>query len=80
MTTEKDRVRKLAEKAIIISVVQDGYMTYGVLETIERASRLLLKEIKRAERRGFTNGLEAAVKAVELGDKLNDAIRNRRKV
>ena len=70
MTTEKDRVSKVAKKwwSTPIEPFTDDTM-------IRSLTTLLLKEIKRAERRGREAGYKKATE-----DQLDIRIRERRKV
>ncbi len=80
--TEKDRVGKVVERAF------NQMQFYGInvpdrIKNVEYFTRLILREIKRAERR--VRDIERAswmhtIKDVEIKMAQNDAIRNRRKV
>lgn len=77
--TEKDRVGKVVERAF------NQMQFYGInvpdrIKNVEYFTRLILREIKRAERRAYGNGFADAVIRASIHAGKVDAIRNRRKV
>ena len=75
MTTEKDRVRKVAERFVATDPL-------AMIEVkVDLLTRLILKEIKRAERREReANAKLCEVNLFAHAKDIASAIRNRRKV